>query len=464
MSSAPLPPHEMVERAIARATGDGCVALVEESTQANLRWASNTLTTNGQTAGRSMTVIALHGTGAGVAAGAVTRTVTSADDVADLVTMAEDVAARSAPEESARPLVPGVGAAGFTEPPAQGGIEVFASLSDSLGDVLDAARASRRLLYGYAEHVLTTTYLGTSAGVRHRHVQPSGHLTMTAKTDDLSTSSWAGRSTRDFLDVDVHTIDAELRRKLDWSSRRVQLDPGRYPTVLPPTAVADLAVYAYWEMAALAAQEGRTVFSDPDRGTRIGQILTDRRVTLRSDPHHPDLACAGVATTPASGPSASVFDNGLDLGPTAWIDQGTLSALVQTRYSAELTGQPVTPAVDNLVLDIAGGSGSVDDLAARLDDGVLVTSLWYIREVDPQALLLTGLTRDGVFVVKGGEVVGEASSFRFNESPVDLLGRVLDAGDTVPTFSREWGEYFPRTAMPALTVDGFHFSTVSDAR
>jgi predicted Zn-dependent protease len=192
--------------------------------------------------------------------------------------------------------------------------------------------------------------------------------------------------------------------------------------------------------------------------------MADPRVSLFSDPGFAGLECSDVVLAHASGPVGSVFDNGVPSPATRWIDRGTLAALIQTRHSAGLTGLPMTPAVDNLVLTVDDGHGSVADLAARVGDGILVTSLWYIREVDPQNLLLTGLTRDGVFQVSGGEVVGAVPNFRFNESPLDLLTRVVDAGDSVVTFSREWGEFFSRTAMPALTVDDFNFSTPSDAQ
>lgn len=458
-----LRPDQMVEHALLASRADGCVVLVEESTQANLRWASNTLTTNGQARQRWMTVVALNGEGPDTCAGAVSRCVGDTADIDTLVSMAELVASRTPPEESARPLVAGEAANDFADPPAQAGIDVFAGLAGSLGDVLGTAAGSDLLLYGYAEYVVATTYLGTSAGVRHRHVQPAGHLTMTAKSADLQSSTWVGQATRDFSDVDVHVMDRGLRRRIEWCRRSVDLAPGRHPTVLPPTAVADLAVSAYWEMAALTAHEGRTVYAQPGRGTRVGQRMVDPRVTLRSDPSYPGLGCAPVVMAAASGPTSSVFDNGIPVEPTRWVDHGTLTSLVQTRHSADLTSLPLTPAVDNLVLEVDGGAGDVDDLVARLDSGVLLTSLWYIREVDPRTLLLTGLTRDGVFVVDGGEVVGAATNFRFNESPIDILRRIRDAGSTVPSFSREWGEWFPRTATPPLTVEGFHFSTVSDA-
>ena len=124
----------------------------------------------------------------------------------------------------------------------------------------------------------------------------------------------------------------------------------------------------------------------------------------------------------------------------------------------------MTPAVDNLVLQVDGGAGGVDDLVADVERGLLLTCLWYIREVDPQTMLLTGLTRDGVYLVEGGEVVGAVNNFRFNESPVDLLQRFSHASDTVPSFSREWGDdEFSRTATPALRVPDFHMSSVSQA-
>jgi predicted Zn-dependent protease len=456
-------PAEMVERALAASRTQGCVAVVADTVQANLRWASSSLTTDGVAHERSMTVVALRGEDRDVSAGSITRTVRDPADVRRLVRDAETLAAQSPPEESARPLVAGAAAPDFADPPASGGVAVLAPLTQPLADVLARARSDALLLYGYAEHCLTTTYLGTSAGTRVRHVQPAGHLTMTAKTADLGASTWVGRATRDFSDLDVPALDDELRRRLAWSARTAPLAPGRHEVLLPPSAVADLMIYAYWTMAGIAAHEGRSVYAQPGHGTRVGQSLVDDRVTLSSDPHLPGLGCADVLVTSASSPMASVFDNGLPVGRTAWVDRGSLRALVQTRHSAELTGLPVTPFVGNLHLGVQGGAGDVDDLVARTDDGVLLTSLWYLREVDPATLLLTGLTRDGVHVVRGGEVIGTARNFRFNESPVDVLRRIRDAGASVPTFSREWGEYFDRTAMPPLRVADFHLSTVSDA-
>ena len=221
----------------------------------------------------------------------------------------------------------------------------------------------------------------------------------------------------------------------------------------------------YWSAGARVAHEGQSVFSRRGGGTRIGEQLARAGVTLFSDPAYPGLECEPFVVAGASSNTSSVFDNGLPLARTDWISDGRLSALLQTRHSAGLTGQPATPAVDNLVLEVAGATGGVADLVAGVERGLLVTCLWYIREVDPQSLLLTGITRDGVYLVENGEITGAVTNFRFNESPVDLLNRFTAAGATEPAFSREWGEdYFSRTAMPALRIPDFNMSSVSQAR
>jgi predicted Zn-dependent protease len=158
-----------------------------------------------------------------------------------------------------------------------------------------------------------------------------------------------------------------------------------------------------------------------------------------------------------------VFDNGLPLGAVRWIDGGRLSNLASTRHTAREAGLEHRPMVDNLVLDVAGATGSLAELIERTEDALLVTCLWYNRVVDPQTLLLTGLTRDGVYVVRGGEVVGAASNFRFNDSPVDVLTRIEDAGAGVATLAREMADYFPRAVMPPLLVRDYNFSTRSQA-
>ncbi|MER6504603.1 metallopeptidase TldD-related protein [Streptomyces sp. NPDC001455] len=455
-------PHEIVERALDLSTADGCVVIADEESSANLRWAGNALTTNGVTRGRSLTVVATVDGAQGTASGVVSRSAVTADDLEPLVRAAEAAARGAGPAEDAQPLVEGVPPSpGFTDAPAETGPDVFAAFAPALGDAFARARSGGRELYGFAHHQMTSTYLGTSTGLRLRHDQPNGTLELNAKSPDRTRSAWAGRSTRDFRDVDPLELDTELAGRLRWAERRVDLPAGRYETLLPPSAVADLLVYQLWSSSARDAAEGRTVFSLPGGGTRLGEKLTELPLSLRSDPHAPGLESAPFVIAHASGDSASVFDNGLPLASTDWIRDGRLEHLTTTRHTAGLTGLPVAPAIDNLLLD-GGGERSLEEMvAATTGRALLLTCLWYIREVDPATLLLTGLTRDGVYLVEDGEVVGEVNNFRFNESPVDLLSRAAEAGRTEKTLPREWSDWFTRAAMPALRIPDFNMSSVS---
>jgi predicted Zn-dependent protease len=456
-------PQQLVERAIEASTADGCVVLVDASSSANLRWANNTLTTNGMMTASHVTVISTVDGGKGMAAAALTRSASTVDEVQALVEAADAAARDAGPAEDAAPLIESDDAPDWEDPPVPTSISVFDTFAPALGEAFDRSRADDRLLYGYVEHTVNTVYVGSSAGLRLRHVQPTGHVGITGKSGDLGRSAWVGQATRDFSDVDALALDSELERRLGWAARTVALPAGRYDTILPPAAIADLLIYAYWTSSARDAHEGQTVYSKPGGGTRVGERLSSKGVDIYSDPGYPGLQCAPFVTAAVSSSVSSVFDNGLPIGRIDWMRAGTLTGLAQTRHSAELTELDVTPAVENLIVEIDGGSGSADDLVPDVEHGLLLTCLWYIREVDPQTLLLTGLTRDGVYLIENGEVTGAVNNFRFNESPIDLLDRFSAAGATVPSFSREWGDYFPRTATPSLRVPDFNMSTVSQA-
>ncbi|MBZ9595164.1 TldD/PmbA family protein [Streptomyces erythrochromogenes] len=454
-------PHEIVERALELSTADGCVVIADEESSANLRWAGNALTTNGVTRGRTLTVIATVDGKEGTASGVVSRSAVTADELEPLVRAAEAAARGAGPAEDAQPLITGTPASpDFTDAPAETTSAVFADFAPALGEAFARARAGGRELYGFAHHELVSTYVGTSTGLRLRHDQPNGTLELNAKSPDRRRSAWAGRGTRDFKDVDPTVLDAELAVRLGWAERKIDLPAGRYETLLPPTAVADLLIYQMWSASARDAVEGRTVFSKPGGGTRLGERLTELPLTLRSDPHAPGLESAPFVIAHSSGDDVSAFDNGLPVPVTEWIREGELARLSTTRHTAGLTGLPVSPGFGNLILD-GGGEKSLDEMVADTERGLLLTCLWYIREVDPATLLLTGLTRDGVYLVENGQVVGEVNNFRFNESPVDLLSRAAEAGRTERTLPREWSDWFTRAAMPPVRIPDFNMSSVS---
>ena len=452
-------PAVLAERALAAATGP-CVVLVTTSREANLRWAASTLTTNGLTSSSETTVVAVHG---GDRVGVVRRSGVGLADVAALVADAAAAARASGPAEDAAELVPGAPADDFAAPPGEVAAEDLAVLAERLGAAFEDARSGAHELFGYAEQSVRTTYLATSTGIRRRHEQPAAVVQLNGKSHGRTRSAWTGTAATALDRVDVDALAAEVVQRLNWQARTVELGAGRHDTVLPPSAVADLMLYAYFSSDARSAHEGRSVFGRPGGGTRVGDVLTPVPVSLRSDPGAPALETAPLVLTGGSSDSASVFDNGLPIGPASWVDRGRLAALPTTRHTAELAGLPFTPPADNLLVEVEGGRGDALHLLRGLDDGLLLTCLWYIREVDPRTLLLTGLTRDGVYRVQGGEVTGAVTNFRFNESPIGMLTRVDGAGAPERTLAREFGDYLPRTVAPALLVRGFNCSSVSQA-
>lgn len=396
---------DVVDRALAASRADETVVIVADTAEASLRWAGNSMTTNGRTSSRSWTVVSIDRTGEQARVGSVSSTSVDPSDI-EMVVRASEAAAADA------------------EPAA---------------DAMSAL----------------------AAGLRRRYTDPTGSIELNGKRG-AGASAWVGAHTKDFADVDVPTLLAELDTRLDWTARRVELPAGRYDTVLPPSPVADLMIDLMWSMEGRGAEEGHTAFTRSGGGTRVGERLTDLPLTLRSDPHAAGLEYAPFVATGASSEAISVFDNGMPIERVDWIRDGTIGALAYPRSAAAEFGAPVAVPGENLLLT-GGSAASTADLVADVERGLLLTTLWYIRMVDPITLLLTGLTRDGVYLIEDGAVTAAVNNFRFNESPLDLLRRVRAAGATVPTLPREWKDWFTRTAMPPLRIPDFHMSSVSPA-
>jgi predicted Zn-dependent protease len=496
--------------AAARQGADGAIVLVDETSHADVRFALNTTTTNGVRRDRSVTVVVIKTQPAAAGSGAHQSHQSSQSgqsvgvarqsgvvDVEAMVAAAIVDAQGSPPAEDAFSLIDAMGAArsgaaaaaassAFGAAPILTDLSVLGGVLAGLSGAFGRAESRGVALAGFAEYGVSTLYLGSSTGVRLAHSQPTGAVNLVGRTADGSGTAWAGTAT---VDDDFAGLEDEIWRRLDWSRRRLALDAGRYEVILPPSGVADLMAGLYfYSMGGQDAEDGRTVFSDPAGGgrTRVGQTLSALPFTLYSDPAEPGIECLPFVAVGSSTSESSVFDNGLPVGRTAWIEEGRLARLRYHRAGAARTGVEAAPFVDNLVLrataaaataggddgaaaaaggggGAAAGGGSVDDMVARTERGLLLTCLWYIREVDPITLLMTGLTRDGVYVIEDGAVVGAANNFRFNESPVDLLARATEVGTPVRSLGREFGEYLNRTIMPPLRIPDFNMSSVSQA-
>jgi predicted Zn-dependent protease len=450
----------VVELALAEAKrrggADETIVLVTDRSTASLRWAGNSMTTNGESLGRDTTVISIVRRGDAAFVGSVKSSEVDPDAVAPLVA-ASQAAAAAAPE--ARDAAPALAAMpspdDWHDPVPTTGAAVFGGVAQSLARGFSGADT----LYGFARHELETTFVATSNGLRRRHTQPTGTVEINAKRS--GGSAWAGVSTPDFVEVPTDSMLDDLAMRLSWSERTVELPAGRYETLMPPSTVADMMIYLAWSMDGRGAQEGRTALSAPG-GTRLGERLGDLGLTLYSDPDAAGLECSPFVTATSSSERASVFDNGMDIGRVDWLRDGAVNALAYPRAAAAEFGVPVTVAADNLLM--TGGTASLADMVASTERGLLLTTLWYMREVDPTVLLLTGLTRDGVYLVEDGEVTAAVNNFRFNESPLDLLRRATEAGVSEVTLPREWGDWATRAAMPSLRIPDFHMSSVSQAQ
>jgi len=453
--------QRVVDTALAEAArlgnADETIVLVTDRSDAALRWAGNSMTTNGESVSRTTTVISIVRKGDTAHVGSVRSSDVDPALIAASVAASQQAAAAAPEARDGAPPLPGTDVpADWDAPVPDTGARVFSGLARPLAQ---GFRGADRL-YGYARHIVETTFLATSNGLRRRYTQPTGSVEINAKRDGAS--AWAGVSTPDFVDVPIDSLLEQLSTQLGWAKRTVELPAGRYETIMPPSTVADMMIYLAWSMDGRGAQEGRTALSAPGGGTRVGEKLTELPLTLYSDPAAGGLECTPFVAVPSSSERVSVFDNGMDIARVDWIREGAVNALAYPRAAALEFGAPVAMPADNLLM--TGGSASLADMIAGTERGLLLTTLWYIRTVDPTVLLLTGLTRDGVYLVEDGEATAAVNNFRFNESPLDLLRRATEAGVSEVTLPREWGDWATRAAMPTLRIPDFHMSSVSQAQ
>lgn len=449
--------HEVIERVLALSRADECIVIATHSSSVNLRWANNTSTTNGAGTARSLSVISVIGRRVGTAA----RTYFPEDGLEDIVRESEAACAAAPEAQDYFPLVEAPLRADWADPAPEAGIEVLAGAVPGLADVFARAERDGLRCFGFAEHDMATVWIGASNGLRRRHTERRGKIEMTSKSADFQRSAWTGSATTAFDTVDTEAMYGRLLKRLEWSKRAQTLTPGRYEVLLEPSAAADMALEAYFYSGARDADEGRSVYSKASGGNRLGECIYPATIGYYSDPAEPGLQTLPFVVAMASGDSQSVFDNGLATSRTDWVKDGVLQALPSTRsWGARSGAGEVRPFVPNLI--VSGNGPDLDDMIASTERALLVTCLWYIRVVDPQTLLLTGLTRDGVFLVEDGEVRAAVNNFRFNMSPLDTFAQTIEVGRSQFALPRENDEFL-LTKAPPLRVADFHMSSVSEA-
>ena len=312
---------------------------------------------------------------------------------------------------------------------------------------LEPARDAKDLrAAGFLINGAQASALGNSKGMFAYHRSTNSNFTLTVRTADGTGSGWAGAEHNDANKVDFKAVSTRAIEKARLSRNPVAVEPGRYTVILEPQAVGDLAQLIAFYLDARATDEGRSPFVKQGGGTKIGEKIMDERISIYADPFDPQVL-------------AQPFDGGgLPLGRQVFIENGVLKTLFYSRFWAQKKGVEPTGAPTSFLM--SGGPSSVEDMIRSTERGILVTRLWYLREVDPRTILYTGLTRDGTFLVENGKVSKAVKNFRFNDSPLFMLNNLEAVGQPVRLAGTEAGG---AVVVPPLKVRDFNFTSLSDA-
>ena len=314
---------------------------------------------------------------------------------------------------------------------------------------IKAADTAKFIAAGFIDVNAGSQTVATSNGLFAYHSGTGVASTLTVRTPDGLSSGWAGDEGADWSTIESNRIAQDAVRKCrDWRGKTA-LDAGKYEVVLEPTAVGMLMVRMMNVFDARQADEGRSFFSKRGGGNRLGEKLFDERITIVNDP-----AEKNAEMSPFTPP-------GLPIQREVWVDKGILKSLSYSRFWANRQGVPPKPNASNLI--VSGGDASVDDLIKATRRGVLITRFWYIRPLNPRIVSVTGLTRDGTFLIENGKITRPVTNFRFNQSLTELLANVEMLGRPTRVCASEDSSVGPPIVVPALKVKDFYLSSVSDA-
>jgi len=434
------------DRVLSFSKAEETQVIVSGGDRANVRFARNSVTTAGASSGYSVAITAAFGKKSGT----VTASEFNDASLQRAIRNAEEIATLSPDNPEAMPML---GPQTYTPVTAYFEDAGTASPEWRAGSVRTAIDLSKQkdvVSAGFVETSAQILAVATSKGQFGYDRFSAADYNLTARTPDGTGSGWASRSYSELRLLDPQKLANAAIDKAARSRNPVAIEPGKYTVVLEPAAMADLVVSLAFAADARQADEGRSVFSKKGGGTRIGEQVVGEKVRIYSDPAY-SLA-----------PSVPFDAQGLPLKQTVWIDRGVLKNLSYSRYWAQKQGKEATAQVGNLIMD--GGTASMDDLIKGVERGILVTRFWYIRSLDPQTLLLTGLTRDGLFLIEKGQVTRPIKNMRWNESPIFALNN-LDAmtpPERVVSGEGTGGSGFA-VVCPAARIREFTFSSGSDA-
>jgi predicted Zn-dependent protease len=434
--------QSLMKKVLSYSKADECEVNLTGTNNNNVRYARNSVSTSGSISQTNLVVSSAFGKKLGVA------TINELDDesLEKVVRRAEELA-QLAPENPEF--------VSFLGPQQYGESKTFVSSTasatpklraDAVAQSLQVAKEGKLVAAGFLEDSNGFAAMMNSKGLFAYNTTTNVNFSVTMRTEDGKGSGYATRGYNDVTKLDTKAATKIAAEKGLKSAAAQAIEPGKYTVILEPAAAAVLIENIFFGLDARQADEGRSFLSKPGGKTSLGEKLVDERVNLYSDPSHPDLP-----TSPWTG-------DGRPQEKTHWIEKGVVKNLTYSRYWAEKKGVKAIPAPDGMIMD--GGTKSLDELIKGTKKGILVTRLWYIRNVDPQTLLLTGLTRDGTFYIENGVIKFPIKNFRFNESPVIMLNNLEELGKVERTVSVESNINY---MLPPMKIRDFTFTSLSDA-
>jgi len=434
---------KIVDTVVAASKADEVSVSINAGETTHLRFARNSPSTSGNFTDVRVAIESTFGTRSGT----VSVNQIDEESLTEAVERSETVA-RLAPQDPEH--VPALGPQSFAEVDAYRD-EVVANgpeqIAAGVRTCIQAARKRDLVAAGFARADASASAIGNSAGLFGFHRRTDVTFSQTVRTEDGGGSGWASNVGNRVGDIDFASNAAVAIDKAMKSVEPRPLEPGKYVTILEPACVANLVSLLLFGMNARAADEGRSFFSAPEGGNKLGERLFPEQVSLYSDP--------ADGTAPGR-PWGAEY---LPQKRRDWIEGGAVANLMYDRHWATKNKREPVPFPSNMIM--RGGSGSVDDLVKGTRRGVLITSLWYIRSVDPRTMLYTGLTRDGVYWVEDGQIKHPVTNFRWNDSPVAVLKNIDAMSETVRVAPRSRNT--TTVAVPALRVKEFELSSVSEA-
>jgi predicted Zn-dependent protease len=434
--------QKLLKKVLSYSKADECEVGLNGSEGGNIRYARNSVSTAGEVSRLSLLVSSSFGKKTG------TATIDEFDDASlEKVVRRSEELAQLAPEnpEHMPLLSPQTYADAITYVPATAAITPDVR-AEAVGKSIQVSKDAKLQAAGYLENSTGFEAIMNSKGLFAYNKGTDVVFTITTRNEEGTGSGYAARGFHDVSKLDTYSATKIATTKANGSIGARAIEPGKYTVILEPVAVAYMLENMFFGLDARNADEGRSFMSKPGGGNRLGEQLMDPKVSIYSDPFNPDL------------PSPTWNREGQPLEKRAWIDKGIVKNLSYSRYWAEKKGVAAVPGPGNIIME--GGNDSIEQMIKSTEKGILVSRLWYIRMVDPQTLLLTGLTRDGTFYIENGEIKFPVKNFRFNESPVIMLNNVESLGKPERSISVE---SYRSYLVPPMKVRDFTFTSLSDA-